>query len=466
MEKILVVDDEPSLRDVLSIMLKKAGYTTATAVDGEEAVSKVGKDIYDLVITDLKMPGMGGMDVLKAVKSASPDTVVLVVTAFGSAESAVEAMKLGAYDYLTKPFQIDEVQLIIRNALEKRRLSTENMLLKREMASHSTLSSIIGQSEAMQKVFDVIVKVADTRSNVLICGESGTGKELVARAIHYNSSRAHMPFVAMNCSAMPETLLESELFGHMKGSFTGAMSNKAGLFEVADGGSIFLDEIGDMSMPTQVKLLRVIQEREFRRVGGTQDVKVDVRLIAATNRDLEKAVADGSFREDLYYRLDVIPIRLPPLRVRVGDIPLLVQHFLARFAKESGKPSPVLEPEAMQALLAHEWRGNVRELENMIERAVAFCSNGTISAADMRSWLHRPVSAPTASPTDLPPDGLDLEGLICKIEKELLLKALERTGWVKKKAARLLQLNTRSFRYRLEKYGIKGGQDDPQDLDG
>lgn len=466
MEKILVVDDEPSLRDVLSIMLKKAGYTTATAVDGEEAVSKVGKDIYDLVITDLKMPGMGGMDVLKAVKSASPDTVVLVVTAFGSAESAVEAMKLGAYDYLTKPFQIDEVQLIIRNALEKRRLSTENMLLKREMASHSTLSSIIGQSEAMQKVFDVIVKVADTRSNVLICGESGTGKELVARAIHYNSSRAHMPFVAMNCSAMPETLLESELFGHMKGSFTGAMSNKAGLFEVADGGSIFLDEIGDMSMPTQVKLLRVIQEREFRRVGGTQDVKVDVRLIAATNRDLEKAVADGSFREDLYYRLDVIPIRLPPLRVRVGDIPLLVQHFLARFAKESGKPSPVLEPEAMQALLAHEWRGNVRELENMIERAVAFCSNGTISAADMRSWLHRPVSALTASPTDLPPDGLDLEGLICKIEKELLLKALERTGWVKKKAARLLQLNTRSFRYRLEKYGIKGGQDDPQDLDG
>lgn len=466
MEKILVVDDEPSLRDVLSIMLKKAGYTTATAVDGEEAVSKVGKDIYDLVITDLKMPGMGGMDVLKAVKLASPDTVVLVVTAFGSAESAVEAMKLGAYDYLTKPFQIDEVQLIIRNALEKRRLSTENMLLKREMASHSTLSSIIGQSEAMQKVFDVIVKVADTRSNVLICGESGTGKELVARAIHYNSSRGHMPFVAMNCSAMPETLLESELFGHMKGSFTGAMSNKAGLFEVADGGSIFLDEIGDMSMPTQVKLLRVIQEREFRRVGGTQDVKVDVRLIAATNRDLEKAVADGSFREDLYYRLDVIPIRLPPLRVRVGDIPLLVQHFLARFAKESGKPSPTLEPEAMQALLAHEWRGNVRELENMIERAVAFCSNGTISAADMRSWLHRPVSAPTASPTDLPPDGLDLEGLICKIEKELLLKALERTGWVKKKAARLLQLNTRSFRYRLEKYGIKGGQDDPQDLDG
>lgn len=274
-----------------------------------------------------------------------------------------------------------------------------------------------------------------------------------------------MPFVAMNCSAMPETLL-SELFGHMKGSFTGAMSNKAGLFEVANGGSVFLDEIGDMSMPTQVKLLRVIQEREFRRVGGTNDVKVDVRLIAATNRDLEKAVADGTFREDLYYRLDVIPIRLPPLRVRVGDIPLLVQHFLTQFSKESGKPAPTMAPDAMEALLGHEWRGNVRELENVVERAVAFSNGGTITGADLRGWLHRPLMTQAPSPTDLPPDGLDLEGLICKIEKELLIKALDRTGWVKKKAARLLQLNTRSFRYRLEKYGIKGGHDDPQDLDG
>ncbi len=446
-------------------MLKKAGYATSTAADGDEAVTRINKEIYDLVITDLKMPGMGGMDVLKAVKSSSPETVVLVVTAFGSAESAVEAMKLGAYDYLTKPFQIDEVQLTIRNALEKRRLSTENMLLKREMASHSSLSSIIGQSEAMQKVFDVIAKVADTRSNVLICGESGTGKELVARAIHYNSSRAHMPFVAVNCSAMPETLLESELFGHMKGSFTGAVSNKAGLFEVANGGSIFLDEIGDMSMPTQVKLLRVLQEREFRRVGGTQDVKVDVRIIAATNRDLERAVAEGAFREDLYYRLDVIPIRLPPLRLRTGDIPLLVQHFLDQFAKDSGKAAPTMAPDALQALLAHEWRGNVRELENLIERAVAFSNGEAITAVEIRSWLHRPAAPQTASPTELPPEGLDLEGLICKIEKDLLLKALERTGWVKKKAARLLQLNTRSFRYRLEKYGIKGGQDEPNDPD-
>src|SRR5574339_63386 len=334
----------------MSIMLKRAGYEVIEASDGEEAIGHINREIFDLVITDWRMPKIDGMQVLKAVKSASPETVVLIITAFATADSAVEAMKQGAYDYLTKPFQVDEVQLIIRNALEKRRLSTENMLLKREIASQSSFSQIVGQSEAMQKVFDVVRKVADSKSNVLICGESGTGKELVARAIHYNSARSALPFVAVNCSAVPETLLESELFGHMKGSFTGAISNKAGLFEVANGGTIFLDEIGDTTPTIQVKLLRVIQEREFRRVGGNQDVKVDVRVVAATNRDLEKAVADGSFREDLYYRLDVIPIRLPPLRLRSGDIPLLVSHFLEKFAQESGKQPPMLEPEAMQVL--------------------------------------------------------------------------------------------------------------------
>ena len=429
--------------------------------DGEEAIEQVQKEIFDLVITDLRMPKVDGMEVLRAVKSASPETVVLIITAFATADSAVEAMKQGAYDYLTKPFQVDEVQLIIRNALEKRRLTTENILLKREMASQSSFAQLVGQSEAMQKVFDVVKKVADSKSNVLICGESGTGKELVARAIHYNSARSALPFVAVNCSAVPETLLESELFGHIKGSFTGAISNKAGLFEVANGGTIFLDEIGDTTPTIQVKLLRVIQEREFRRVGGTQDIKVDVRVVAATNKDLEKAVADGSFREDLYYRLDVIPIRLPPLRLRSGDIPLLVAHFLTRFSKESGKPVPTLSPEAMQVLLGHEWRGNVRELENLIERVVAFSTGGTVTEADMRGWLHRTVSPQQQGgiPTDLPDDGLDLEGMINGIEKDLLLKALERTQWVKKKAARLLRLNTRSFRYRLEKYAIKGGRD-------
>ncbi len=460
MEKILVVDDERSLREVLSIMLKRAGYAVTEAEDGEEAIGHVNREIFDLVITDLRMPKADGMAVLKAVKSSSPETVVLVITAFATADSAVDAMKQGAYDYLTKPFQVDEVQLIIRNALEKRRLSAENILLKREMASQSSFAQIIGQSEAIQKVFDVVRKVADAKSNVLIFGESGTGKELVARAIHYNSARSPMPFVAVNCSAVPETLLESELFGHMKGSFTGAMANKAGLFEVANGGTIFLDEIGDTTPTIQVKLLRVIQEREFRRVGGTQDVKVDVRIVAATNKDLEKAVADGSFREDLYYRLDVIPIRLPPLRLRTGDIPLLVKHFLEKFSQESGKPAPVLTSEAMHVLLGHEWRGNVRELENLIERVVAFSVGAPVSDDDIRGWLHRVVAPQQQGvPTDLPEDGLDLEGLINGIEKDLLLQALERAKWVKKKAARLLRLNTRSFRYRLEKYAIKGGRD-------
>ncbi|MCP9450678.1 MAG: sigma-54 dependent transcriptional regulator [Nitrospira sp.] len=443
MEKILVVDDEESLRDVLSIMLKRTGYTVTSVADGEQALEILNKEIFDLVITDLRMPKIDGMEVLKAAKSAAPETVVLVITAFASAESAVEAMKQGAYDYLTKPFQIDEVQLIIRNALEKRRLTTENMLLKREIASRASFSQLVGQS------------------NVLICGESGTGKELVARAIHYNSARSAMPFVAVNCSAVPETLLESELFGHMKGSFTGAVSNKVGLFEVADGGTIFLDEIGDTPPSIQVKLLRVIQEREFRRVGGHQDVKVDVRIVAATNKDLEKAVADGSFRQDLYYRLDVIPIRLPPLRMRTGDIPLLVDHFLERFSKESGKPVPTLSPDAMRVLLEHEWRGNVRELENLIERVVAFSKGETVTDAEVRGWLHRPVAPEPQRlvPLELTDEGVDLEGLVNRIERDLLLKALERSKWVKKKAARLLRLNTRSFRYRLEKYAIKGGRD-------
>ena len=464
MEKILIVDDERSMRDVLSIMLKRSGYEVAVASDGSEAIQQIGKDIFDLVITDLKMPKVGGLEVLKAVKEAAPDTVVLLITAFASTDSAVEAMKLGAYDYLSKPFHVDEVQLIVRNALEKRRLSTENTLLKREIASQSSLASIVGQSEPMQKVLEVICKVADSKSNVLICGESGTGKELVARAIHYNSARSRFPFVTVNCSALPEPLLESELFGHMKGSFTGAIANKAGLFEIADCGSIFLDEIGETTPSMQVKLLRVIQEREFRRVGGTRDVKVDVRVIAATNRDLAKAVADGSFREDLYYRLDVIPITLPPLRLRTPDIPMLAKHFLEQFAKANGKPVPKLSDDAMRLLLAHEWKGNVRELENLIERIVAFSTTPLIEETDIHNWLHRPAPPPQQPsqgyPVDLPPDGLDLEKLINSIEKELLLKALERSKWVKKKAARLLQLNTRSFRYRLEKYEIKGGTDD------
>ena len=467
MEKILIVDDERSLRDVLSIMLRRAGYDVTVASDGGEAIARIEKELFDLVITDLKMPKASGLDVLKAVKETSPDSVVLIITAFASAESAVEAMKLGAYDYLPKPFQVDEVQLIIRNALEKRRLSTENMLLKREVAAKTPSAGLIGNSEAMQKIFDVIKKVADTKSNVLICGESGTGKELVARAIHANSTRARMPFVPVNCSALPETLLESELFGYMKGAFTGAATNKAGLFEAASGGSIFLDEIGETTPATQVKLLRVLQEREFRRVGGTQDVKVDVRVIAATNKNLEKAVKDGSFREDLYYRLDVIPITLPPLRQRTSDIPLLAQHFLEKFSRAGGRPVPALSAGALKLLAAHEWKGNVRELENLIERAVAVGGSATITEDDVAGWLHRPSAAvKSAYPTELPSEGLDLERLIESIERDLLLKALERTKWVRKRAAKLLQLDTRSFRYRLSKFAITRGEDEDRDEDG
>ena len=469
MEKILIVDDEQSLRDVLSIMLKRAGYDVTVASDGDEAIARIDKELFDLVITDLKMPKVGGLEVLKAVKDTSPDSVVLLITAFASAESAVEAMKLGAYDYLPKPFQVDEVQLKIRNALKQRRLSTDNMLLKREIAAKTPQARLIGKSDAMQKVLDIVKKVADTKSNVLICGESGTGKELVARAIHANSARARMPFVPVNCSALPETLLESELFGYVKGAFTGAATNKAGLFEVANGGSIFLDEIGETTPATQVKLLRVLQEREFRRVGGTQDVKVDVRVIAATNKDLEKAVAEGVFREDLYYRLDVIPITLPPLRQRTEDIPMLAQHFLEKFSRAGGTSAPTLSAPTLSAdvlklLMAHEWKGNVRELENLIERAVAFGGGATIKEEDVAAWLHRPAAAAkSAYPTELPPEGLDLEQLVNAIEKDLLLKALERARWVKKRAAKLLQLDARSFRYRLSKFAITRGHDEDED---
>ena len=337
MEKILVVDDEQSLREVLSIMLKRAGYAVTSVSDGEEAIEQVQKEIFDLVITDLRMPKVDGMEVLRAVKSASPETVVLIITAFATADSAVEAMKQGAYDYLTKPFQVDEVQLIIRNALEKRRLTTENILLKREMASQSSFAQLVGQSEAMQKVFDVVKKVADSKSNVLICGESGTGKELVARAIHYNSARSALPFVAVNCSAVPETLLESELFGHIKGSFTGAISNKAGLFEVANGGTIFLDEIGELPIDLQAKFLRVLEAQELERVGGTQPIKLNVRVLAATNVNIEQAAKQGLFRSDLFYRLNVFPIRIPTLRDRREDIPMLARHFVKKFSERHRK---------------------------------------------------------------------------------------------------------------------------------
>ncbi|MEK6684382.1 MAG: sigma-54 dependent transcriptional regulator [Nitrospirota bacterium] len=455
MEKILVVDDEKSMRDFLSIMLKKEGYSVTTAEDGEAAGRLIRKEMFDLVLTDVKMPKIGGLQVLKTVKEASPDTLVLMITAFASTETAIEAMKEGAYDYLTKPFQIEEVKLIIRNALEKKRLRAENRLLRKKVKGAATLEDIIGRSGPMQNVMQVVKKVADTQSNVLILGESGTGKELIAQAIHSDSRRKEKPFVTVNCSALPEPLLESELFGHMKGSFTGAHVNKPGLFETAHEGTIFLDEIGDTPPGIQAKLLRVLEDKEFRRIGGTQNIRVDVRIIAATNKDLEKAVAEGTFREDLYYRLDVIPIHLPPLRERVEDIPSLVRHFLAIMNQGLNKKIRTVTPEAMKTLQAHPWRGNVRELENVLERVVALTTGDTIELKDVTECLQKPMALKESVSFPIPAEGLDLDQVIGDLEKSFLLKALERTNGVKRDAARLLRLNMRSFRYRLEKHGIR-----------
>jgi two-component system response regulator PilR (NtrC family) len=456
--KILIVDDERGMREVLSTVLGRAGHSVTAVADGQEALQSIGSDIFDLVITDLRMPGrLGGMEILKAVKEIAPETVVIVLTAYATLEVGIEAVKLGAYDVLTKPFNNDHVELTVRKALDAKRLTTENLLLKRELKGRAAIENIIGTSEAMQKIFTLIRRVAETDSTVLICGESGTGKELVARAIHFNSARQERPFVTINCAALPETLLESELFGYMRGSFTGAVSNKEGLLETADGGTLFLDEVADIPPEIQVKLLRVIQEREFRRIGGTRSIRVDVRILAATNKDLAKAVAQGFFREDLYYRLDVIPITLPSLRTRREDIPALVRHFLEVYGRKGDKPPLTISPAAMRALQAHDWKGNVRELENVMERVVTLTTGMEIALPDVEEWVRPASDGGAVVPPELPPEGLDLEGLINDLERNLLVKALERSGWVRKKAARLLKLNARSMRYRLDKYGIKPG---------
>lgn len=455
MSAILVVDDEQSMRDFLAIMLKKEGHEVVTAENGKDALKAVQAEIFDLVITDVKMPGMDGLEVLKTVKDVSPETIVIMITAFGTAESAVEAMKLGAYDYIIKPFKVDELKLVIDNSLEKRHLRKENILLRREIESRAGFDNFIGKSEPMQKVFSLIRQVADTRSTVLITGESGTGKELVARALSAAGSRKSGPFVTVNCGALPETLLESELFGYMKGSFTGANSNKQGLFEIANGGTIFLDEISSTSSSLQIKLLRVLQEREFKRVGGTADIKVDVNIVAATNKDLYAEVVKGAFREDLYYRLNVIPIHLPPLRERREDIPILTEYFLKKFLKREGGRALTksVDPGAMQVLMSYSWPGNVRELENTIERLVIMTPGDEIRREHIPDALSNSQPCAELIPSDIPDEGLDLESLLENAEKALLHKALEKSGGVKTEAAKLLGLTFRSFRHRLQKYG-------------
>ncbi|HLB24923.1 MAG TPA: sigma-54 dependent transcriptional regulator [Nitrospirota bacterium] len=451
MSRILIVDDEKGMREFLSIMLKKEGHDPVAVENGQRAVKLVKDDIFDLVITDVKMPKMGGMEVLKAVKEASPETVVIMITAYATAESAVEAMKEGAYDYIMKPFKVDEIKLVVKNALEKRKLREENVLLRREVEAGKGFQSFIGKSPAILKVFDLIARVADKTSTVLITGESGTGKELAARAVHNISDRKGKPFMYIHCGALPEQLLESELFGHMRGSFTGAVENKAGLFEVAEGGTVFLDEISETSQAFQVKLLHVLQEREFKRVGGTTDIRVDVRIIAATNKELHEEIAKGNFREDLFYRLNVIPISLPPLRQRREDIPLLAEHFLKKYS--DGGPDKI-SPEAMRLLIDHDWKGNVRELENIIERGCTVADGKVITPSHLPQEVTGGTRRTGPIPDELPAGGIKIEGMLDELEKSYLLKALEKSGGSKTEAARLLGLSFPAFRHRLKKFGL------------
>ncbi len=448
--KILIVEDEKSMREVLKILLEGENYLVTPAADGLEGISYIDKDIFDLVITDIKMPRIDGFELLRKTKEISPDTLVIMITAFGTTESAIEAMKLGAYDYINKPFKIDEIRLIVKKAIEKKRLREEISLLREKVKTSYALENIIGKSPKMQELFTVIPRIAQSNSNVLITGESGSGKELVATALHNLSHRREKNFVTINCAAFPEGLLESELFGHMKGSFTGAIYNKQGLFEMADGGSVLLDEIGEMPVNLQAKLLRVIEGGTFRRVGGTNDIKVDIRVISATNKDIKEEIASGRFREDLYYRLNVVPIIIPPLRERKEDIPLLIDHFLRKTSSNSKR----VTPEAMRLLMDYSWKGNVRELENVVERIGLFADREEITPSDLPSEI-------TGYPGDikyiseLTEEGVDIDKIIEDVEKKYLLQALKIAGGIKTEAARLLNLSFRSFRHRLHKYGIK-----------
>ena len=445
---ILIIDDDISLRRVLEYNLQEEGYDVVTAASGAEGLELFERHRPALVITDLKMPGMSGFQVLAAIKERSPETLVMVITAFGAVETAVEAMRLGAYDYVTKPFNRDELKLIVKKALQLRGLAEENQRLREELTDRAEFHNIVGISRGMEQVFQVVRKVADTEATVLISGESGTGKELVARAIHSLSGRRDCPFVAINCAAIPRDLLESELFGHVKGSFTGAIRDKEGKFELADGGTIFLDEVGELPLELQPKLLRVLQERVVEPVGGITQRKLDVRVVAATNVDVEKAIAAGTFREDLYYRLSVIPVHLPPLRQRREDIPLLVRHFSAKHGGEA----VVFPPETMVVLQEYQWPGNVRELENTVERLLIMRSSDTIDVTELPAKVRegkRPGQV--CRVVNLPDEGYSLE----QLEREIVVEALERNDWNQTAAARFLRIPRHTLIYRIEKYNIQ-----------
>ena len=463
MANILVCDDERSICEMLDIALRREGHRVETVQSGQAAKNKIDGNLYDLIITDIKMPGVDGIEVLRHAHRVSPDSPVILITAVDDYEAAVEAVKAGgASDYIRKsPGLVDEIKLAIGRVLEKLTLSKQNFAFRRDAASHNSLDNIIGASPAMEKLKQTVRTVASTASTVLIHGESGTGKELVARAVHICSPRATEPFVSVNCGAFPETLLESELFGYLKGAFTGASQNKRGLFEVAGGGTIFLDEISEMTLAMQVKLLRVLQERSVRPVGGTSEIPIDVRVIAATNRDLDKAVAENLFREDLYYRLSVIPIRVPNLRERREDIPLLANHFLKKYATAANRSILRLHKDALDSLCDYEWPGNVRQLENTIERAVAL---ETTNELHVELPAERPKARAAAAgvgggvsevaPGSVLPQGVGMEGYVASIERSLLQTALDRSNGVQTKAADLLSISYRSFRHLMKKYEL------------
>ena len=451
--RILIVDDEEVLRDVLDAVLRREGFEVISAASGEEALNVLDGEEVDLMILDIMLPGISGIDTLRSVRISNPDLPVIIITAFSSIDGAIEAMKHGAYHYIPKPFKNEEVVITVNKALEQRRLTHENARLKAELSEKFSYANIIGKSEIMRKVFDLVRLAAPSRSNILIQGESGTGKELVAKAIHHASPRARNAFVTVNSGSLPPELLESSLFGHMKGAFTGAIATKRGLFEVADNGSIFLDEIGNINLETQAKLLRVIQEKEFMRLGSVDTVKVDVRIIAATNADLTKLMRENLFREDLFYRLNVITINLPPLRRRREDIPLLVSHFLDKYTEENKRKVKEVTPDAMRVLMDHSWPGNVRELENAIERAVVLCTGDRITQELLPDYLRYPVNTDQPAMV-VPAEGLSLKDAVSRYERAMILQSLELSNGVQKKAAELLQLKPSTLNEMMKRLGI------------
>ncbi len=452
---ILVAEDDELSRQNLADLLERWGYRVNAVSDGREAMDAAASNLYDLAITDLRMPRVDGIGLLKFLREMNPHYMVIVITGYGTVQSAVEAMKWGAFDYVTKPIKEDLVQLAVERALTFARLREENIALKDHLREKYDFGNMVGYSDPMKKVFEMIEKVSSTDSTVIIYGESGTGKELVAKAVHFNSERKNQPLIPVNCGAIPEDLLESELFGHEKGAFTGAIRMKPGRFELAQGGTIFLDEIGDMSPALQVKLLRVIQEKQFERIGGLKTINADVRIIAATHQDLERAVAEKRFREDLFYRINVIPIQMPPLRDRGPDIAILANHFLRKFNKTKRKSIREIDTEAMRYLMAYPWPGNVRELENLMEMLVVVKEAGRIEVEDLPGKIRKIVSGPILEPTPFPKEGIDFNEEVEKLERTLLLAALEKSGGIKNNAAKLLRLNRTTLVEKLKRLNIQ-----------